>query len=127
MFFGDVESLEEARQLGVNPPSELEVRRAIEIGCDALSDSNNRLLVHCTMGMSRSPAIAIAILTRLLGEGSEGDSVQLVERARGKVIPNGMVIELADKLLERGGQLVAATSPANGGEAIEILAPVNEN
>jgi len=58
--------------------------------------------------MSRSPAIALAILADWLGEGHEPEAVgELLKIAR-LCTPNELVIEIADNVLKRRGRLIVA-------------------
>ncbi|MDE1159217.1 MAG: tyrosine phosphatase family protein [Neorhizobium sp.] len=66
------------------------------------------LLVHCWMGVSRSPAAAVIASLALF---PEDDEVELAERLRGAAphaTPNTRLIEIGDRLLKRDGRLVAA-------------------
>ena len=62
--------------------------------------------------MSRSPAIALALLADRLGAGREEEAVRkLLEVAR-LCTPNRLVVEFADKVLGRKGRLVEACDKA---------------
>ena len=66
------------------------------------------LLIHCHAGMSRSPAIALAILADWLGEGREDEAVKDLLKIAPLCTPNRLVVEIADRMLRRSGRLVAA-------------------
>jgi len=66
------------------------------------------LLIHCHAGMSRSPAIALSILADWLGEGSEEEAVRELLKIAPLCTPNMLVVEIADRMLGRSGQLVDA-------------------
>jgi predicted protein tyrosine phosphatase len=66
-----------------------------------------RLLVHCHMGASRSPAVAYLALTMLLGPAREDDAFQHLLTITNKPWPNIVIIRLADELLDRQGKLIA--------------------
>ena len=68
------------------------------------------LLIHCQVGVSRSTAIALAILADRLGPGQEGEALQALLRLRPQAIPNLLVVSLADDLLARNGALRRAVS-----------------
>ena len=66
------------------------------------------LLIHCHAGMSRSPAMALAILADWLGEGSEEEAVRELLRIAPLCTPNRLVVETADRVLGWEGRLVSA-------------------
>lgn len=71
-------------------------------------DRARPLLVHCWMGVSRSPAAA---LIAALAVEPEQDDQALVERLRlasPYATPNARLVEIGDAVLSRGGRLVAA-------------------
>ena len=66
------------------------------------------LLIHCHAGMSRSPAMALAIFADWLGEGSEEEAVRELLKVAPLCTPNRLVVETADRVLGRDGRLVSA-------------------
>jgi len=66
------------------------------------------LLIHCHAGMSRSPAIALAILADFLGKGKEEKAVRELLKVVSLCTPNRFVLETADRVLAREGRLVEA-------------------
>lgn len=66
-----------------------------------------RLVVHCHMGQSRSPALAYVVHALHLGAGREGEAFERMRRATPGCWPNALLIELADAHLGRGGALLA--------------------
>ena len=66
------------------------------------------LLIHCRAGMSRSPALALAIFADCLGEGSEEEAVGELLKIAPLCTPNRLVVKIADRELGRKGQLVSA-------------------
>ena len=84
-------------------PEERHVRSAISFAREWASPS---LLVHCHAGMSRSPAIALAILAEWLGSGKEEEAVAELLKVVPLCTPNSLLVELADKFLGRNGELV---------------------
>ena len=56
--------------------------------------------------MSRSPAIALAILAEWLGSGREEEAVAELLKVVPLCTPNSLLVELADKFLGRNGELV---------------------
>ncbi|NTF17075.1 hypothetical protein G6L37_01355 [Agrobacterium rubi] len=72
-----------------------------------------RLLVHCEMGVSRSTAIALAILAERYGKGLEDDAVAHLLRIRPMASCNPFIVATADSILGRSGKLVAALERAD--------------
>lgn len=73
------------------------------------------MLVHCWMGISRSPAAAIALACAL---GPARDEHEVAEAVRGgspSATPNPLIVELADRQLGRGGRLVTAVKAIGRG------------
>ena len=66
------------------------------------------LLIHCHAGMSRSPAIALAVLADRLGAGREEEAVQELMKVAPLCTPNMLVVQLSDRVLEREGRLIDA-------------------
>ena len=63
------------------------------------------LLIHCHAGISRSSAVALAIIAKGLGAGKENRAFKELERINPNCAPNALVIWLTDEILERGGTL----------------------
>lgn len=64
------------------------------------------LLIHCHAGISRSTAIALAILSQRLGPGKESEAMDELLRIRPEAVPNLHIIRLADEILGRTGRLL---------------------
>ena len=64
------------------------------------------LLIHCRAGMSRSPAISLAIIADKLGRGREVDAVNALLKIVPLCTPNRYLVELIDGTLERSGHLI---------------------
>lgn len=78
-------------------------------------DQSAPLLVHCWMGVSRSPAAAI--LVALAVKPDEDDAI-LAARLRTVspfATPNARIIEIGDRLLERNGALISAVKAIGRG------------
>jgi predicted protein tyrosine phosphatase len=81
------------------------LERAIEF---ARQHRDVPLLVHCGAGERRSPATALAILADRLGEGREDDAIAYMFETYKNIEPNTRVIEIADHVLDRSGNLAYA-------------------
>jgi len=69
---------------------------------------NPSLLIHCHAGMSRSPAMALAIIANCLGAGNELKAVRELLKIVPLCTPNRWLIEIIDGELNRDGHLVSA-------------------
>jgi len=86
-------------------PEEQHVRSALSFAREWGYPS---LLVHCHAGMSRSPAIALAILLDWLGKGREEEAVRELLKIERLCTPNWLVVKIADQLLGSDGRLLDA-------------------
>jgi predicted protein tyrosine phosphatase len=66
------------------------------------------LLVHCHAGVSRSTAAMTLILAQACPDRAGVEIVKEVLRIRSRAWPNLRIIELGDKLLGRGGDLISS-------------------
>ena len=109
--FHDVESAEEAQMLGGRAVTPRQVQAILDCGQQCLKASATgpvHLLVHCGAGISRSTAAAYVIAASVLGSGHELEALRLIRRLRPEAFPNLLVVQQADRLLGRNGQLVSA-------------------
>jgi predicted protein tyrosine phosphatase len=73
---------------------------------------NDRILIHCRAGISRSTAIACAIACQHSPPGEEKAAVDHIRSIRSLMMPNFLIIKLADEILQREGKLVTAVAKA---------------
>ena len=78
-------------------------------------DRQAPLLVHCMMGVSRSPAAALLAALAVAPDQDDHELVQRLRRASVQATPNARLIEIGDRVLDRGGRLVAAVKAAGRG------------
>jgi predicted protein tyrosine phosphatase len=86
-------------------------------------DQSAPLLIHCWMGVSRSPAAA---LISALAVEPDQDDEGLARRLRAVspyATPNARLIEFADDILGRNGRLVAAVRSIGRGADADGNAP----
>lgn len=86
--------------------TEQDIRRIIQLA-ERLRSSTGRILIHCEAGVSRSSAAALIMYACWLGSGHEREAMERVLAQRPVAVPNRRMVELADRLLERGGRLEA--------------------
>ena len=84
------------------------IDHAAEALAFARLNANEDLLVHCSAGVSRSPAVALGIIADRLGDGFEEAALAAVIAKRPEALPNMMVVHHMDEALARGGALVRA-------------------
>ena len=103
---------------GLTAPGEAHVDRLIRFAHGW--DRNAPLVVHCWLGISRSPAAAAIAALAL---EPDQDEMALAERLRAAspfVTPNARLIEIGDAMLGRGGRLKRAiTAIGRGADAFE--------
>ena len=66
------------------------------------------LLVHCQMGISRSTAAMLMLLSQMYPDDSEDALFARLRKIRPQAWPNSRMIGFADELLGRDGRLTAA-------------------
>ncbi|OQP85656.1 protein tyrosine phosphatase [Rhizobium rhizosphaerae] len=86
-------------------------------------DRSAPLLVHCWMGVSRSPAAALLIALALAPDQDEVALAQRLRAASRFATPNARLIELGDAALGREGRLVAAVEALGRGAEADGNAP----
>lgn len=106
---------------GLVAPQEAHVAGIIEFA--QAWDRQAPLLVHCWMGVSRSPAAA---LITALAVDPEQDDEALAARLRTAspyATPNVRLVEIGDAMLSRGGRLVRAVRAIGRGRDADGNAP----
>jgi predicted protein tyrosine phosphatase len=86
-------------------------------------DSAEPLLIHCWMGVSRSPAAAIIVALARDPDQEDAAVAQRLRHASAFATPNARMIELADGLLNRGGRLTKAVRDLGRGADADGNAP----
>jgi len=114
LTFGDVISDEDAKACQTKAPDLNDVRRAIVFGRMAFREIESRLLISCDYGASRSPSLAFVILSDQMGPGCEKEALDEILRIRPDSVPNSRVVMIADKLLDRNGNLMGAVRTLYG-------------
>jgi predicted protein tyrosine phosphatase len=89
--------------------TEADIRRIIQLA-EGLRSDTGRVLIHCEAGVSRSSAAALIMYACWLGPGREREAMDRVLSQRPIAMPNPRMVEIADRLLERGGKLVKVLS-----------------
>jgi predicted protein tyrosine phosphatase len=73
------------------------------------------LLLHCWMGISRSPAAAFILACASAPAGAEAEIAAALRHAAPSATPNALLVSLADDRLARGGAMRAAIAAIGRG------------
>lgn len=106
--FHDIDESQE----GLTSPAEAAIRELLDFA--AAWPGEQPMVIHCLLGVSRSPAAALAVLSQL-NPGREVDCVQALVGAAPGVRPNRAVLALADGVLKCEGRLVTAARELGDG------------
>ena len=105
-------------QEGLIAPSETEIYKLLDIAKHW--NRSYPLLINCYMGISRSTAAAFVIACALEQKKSEAAIARLLRKNSPTATPNKLMVELADKILDRGGRMSSAIAEiGRGAEAFE--------
>lgn len=74
----------------------------------ARENPDGLLMIHCKAGIARSTALALAVIADRMGEGREDEAVADLLAVRPEAVPNILMLQFADDLLDRSGRLVEA-------------------
>lgn len=94
------------------PPTKAMVRSALTFAKNLPPD--HFLLVHCRAGISRSTALAYAIMCQDQIGSIEDDVLQQVLNIRREASPNRLIVKYADQLLARSGRMAKAVKRLYG-------------
>jgi predicted protein tyrosine phosphatase len=98
---------------GLIAPSEAHVAQLIEFVHGW--DQSAPLVVHCWMGVSRSPAAAVIAILALHPEEDDAALAQRLRKVAPHATPNTRLIEIGDRMLQRDGRLIAAVKAIGRG------------
>jgi predicted protein tyrosine phosphatase len=98
---------------GLISPDEAHVASVIEFAQNW--DQKNPLLIHCWFGVSRSPAAALLSSMAVKPEQNDHELANRLREASPSATPNRRIIEIGDKLLDRGGKLSQAVNSIGRG------------
>jgi predicted protein tyrosine phosphatase len=100
------------------PPGEAHVRSVLDFV--SAWPRERPMVIHCYAGISRSTAAAYAVACALRPSVEEADLAQELRRLAPSATPNRLFVEIADRLLGRGGRMSAAIAGiGRGAEAFE--------
>jgi predicted protein tyrosine phosphatase len=81
-------------------------------------DRSAPLVVHCYAGISRSTASAFAIACALNPHRDEADIARQIRNASPTAAPNRLIVEIADRALNRDGRMVRALEAMGPGSML---------
>ncbi|MDM9629168.1 tyrosine phosphatase family protein [Rhizobium sp. S152] len=102
-------------------PDESHVRGIIDFA--AKWDQSAPLLIHCWMGVSRSPAAALIAALSVVPDQDELALATRLRAASAFATPNMRLVEIADAVLERKGRLFEAVRMIGRGADADGNAP----
>lgn len=86
-------------------------------------DQSFPLLIHCWMGVSRSPAAALAAALAVHPDQDDEELVLRLRAASPYATPNARIVDITDRLLNRQGKLIAAVKRIGRGADTDGNAP----
>lgn len=98
---------------GLTEPAEDHIRRLLAFVGEW--DRSKPMVMHCFAGISRSTAGAYVAACHLLPDVSEGAVARRLRDASPVASPNPRLIEIADKVMGRGGRMVEAVAAIGHG------------
>lgn len=108
-YFDDLKEKDNVRF--ASAPTESDIANILNLYPNYLPHKEeSRIFVHCYAGVSRSPAVALALYAKALGPGKEREAMILTEESapyKG-IWPNSLIVKHADKILDRKGALIQA-------------------
>ncbi len=99
-YFDDVDYSTE------NGPQESEISLLLDFS--QKFTMTDKILIHCRAGVSRSTALAYAVICQHGQPGQEAEAFAYIRQIRPQLFPNGLVVKMADRILKRKGRLLAA-------------------
>jgi predicted protein tyrosine phosphatase len=89
-----------------NGPQEDEISHLLDFS--RRFTTTDKILIHCRAGISRSTALAYAIVCQHTKPGQEAKAFAYIRKIRPQLFPNHLIIKMADDILKRKGQLIDA-------------------
>ena len=106
------------------PPDEEHVHALVAFARAWHEARQGALLVHCWMGVSRSPAAAYIVHCALRPEADEHALARELRARAPFATPNRRLVALADGLLGRQGRMIAAIDAIGRGAETDMGRPV---
>ena len=90
---------------GYTAPNRRHIEQLLDFGNRL--DASSEVVVHCVMGMSRSPA-AVLILLAQHNPGREAEIADAFFHEAPQIRPNRLLLEIGDEMLDCSGDLLSA-------------------
>lgn len=103
------------------PPQEAHIRQLIDFA--RAWDRSRPLMIHCWMGVSRSPAAALIASLAVIPEEDDFGLATRLRQASPCATPNKLIIEIGDAVLGRRGRLIEAVKAIGRGADADGNAP----
>lgn len=89
--------------------------------------AGDRLVVHCFGGICRSSAAALAILVQAMGADDDALAAarKRLRQIAPRAIPNMLIAQLADRLLNCGGRLEKIADEIGASRTIDLMAEID--
>jgi predicted protein tyrosine phosphatase len=110
---------------GLAHPAEEHVTRLVEFV--TRWDRKTPMVIHCFAGISRSTAAAFVAACALNPHRSEAEIAKAIRDGSATAAPNTRIVTLADRVLGRGGRMIAAVQalgpgrPAAEGDPLRLV------
>ncbi len=91
---------------GLTPPSDSHVDELIEFV--TMWDRQSPMVIHCWAGISRSTAAGYVALCQINPDVDEQIIAASMRSASPSATPNRLIVEIADRILNRNGRMVMA-------------------
>ena len=98
---------------GESPPTARHVTRLLDFS--RRWDTKAPILIHCWAGISRSMAAAFLVLCDRLGPGCEHAAARMIRTRAPHADPNRLIVQIADDILGRNGQMIRAVEAIGRG------------
>lgn len=97
-------------QRGLHPPAVHDIRRLLEFGSQLRNGKHKptHLVAYCHAGISRSTAAVVLLLAQAQNGQSADSFIAQVCQIQPNALPNRLMIEIGDHLLNLEGQLISA-------------------
>lgn len=95
-------------------PAEVHVEQILAFVRDW--DRAEPMVIHCYAGVSRSTAAAFIAACALAPERPEAEIARALREASPTATPNALLVEVADRMLGRGGRMIKAIKAIGRGE-----------
>jgi predicted protein tyrosine phosphatase len=98
----------------IKGPTKEDTQRMLDFAIAAEKQGNAKLAILGDLGVSRSSAVYLIMLTRKLGVGNERRAVEQVFKEHGNTFPNRLILSYAREILAISTDLEALVNEVRG-------------